>query len=113
MAEALRPGGTAEGHVDPGFEPLIEVFDANFRERKDNGSAFAAVVNGRRVVDLWGGTADSRHDRPWNGDTVSVLHSGTKGVVAIALRPSVLACMGLATTRMITIAFTPAFPTAS
>ncbi len=85
MAEALRPGGTAEGHVDPGFEPLIEVFDANFRERKDNGSAFVAVVNGRRVVDLWGGTADSRHDRPWNGDTVSVLHSGTKGVVAIAL----------------------------
>ena len=35
MPEALRSGGTAEGHVDPGFERLIEVFDANFRERKE------------------------------------------------------------------------------
>lgn len=85
MAETLRPGGVAEGYVEPGFERLIDVFDANFTERKDGGSAFAAVVDGQLVVDLWGGVADRRTDRPWTGDTVSVMHSGTKGVVAIAL----------------------------
>ncbi|HYW28894.1 MAG TPA: serine hydrolase domain-containing protein, partial [Gaiellales bacterium] len=48
------------------------------------GAAFAAMVDGRLVVDLWGGETNAG-GRPWQEDTVAVLFSGTKGVVATAL----------------------------
>jgi hypothetical protein len=48
------------------------------------GGAFAAVVDGRTVVDLWAGTAD-RQGRPWRRDTAAVVFSGTRGVVATAV----------------------------
>lgn len=76
---------TAGGFTAEGFERVVEVFNENFATRKDTGSAFAAVVDGQLAVDLWGGVADRRTARPWTGDTVTVMHSGTKGVVATAL----------------------------
>lgn len=76
---------TLHGTVAPGFERVADTFAENFTRRRDTGSAFAAVVDGETVVDLWGGVADERTGREWTGDTVSVLHSGTKGLVATAL----------------------------
>jgi CubicO group peptidase (beta-lactamase class C family) len=40
-------------------------------------------VHGRPVVDLWGGTADARTNRPWVEDTVAVVFSAAKGATAI------------------------------
>ncbi len=76
---------TSDGTVAVGFERVRNVFAENFCDRRDTGSAFAVFVDGEVVVDLWGGVADERTGAPWNGDTVSVLHSGTKGLVAAAL----------------------------
>lgn len=73
------------GFVAPGFEPVAEAFEANFRERGDVGGAFAAVQDGELVVDLWGGLADSKAGRRWERDTAVVVFSGTKGVVALCL----------------------------
>ena len=78
-------GFTPEGFTAEGFERVADVFTENFATRKDTGSAFAVVVDGELVVDLWGGVADKRTGHPWTGDTVTVMHSGTKGVVATAL----------------------------
>ena len=36
------------------------------------------------MVDLWGGVADPKTNKPWARDTVSIVFSCTKGVVAIA-----------------------------
>jgi CubicO group peptidase (beta-lactamase class C family) len=36
------------------------------------------------VVDLWGGFANEERNRPWNEDTLCVLFSATKGIVATA-----------------------------
>ena len=44
----------------------------------------AAVVDGELVVDLWGGTA-SADGRTVAADTVCVVASGSKGVVAVAM----------------------------
>src|SRR5690606_34395118 len=49
-------------------------------ERADVGAAFAAVQDGRLVVDLWGGLAAP--GRPWQRDTLQVIYSGTKGLMA-------------------------------
>jgi CubicO group peptidase (beta-lactamase class C family) len=69
----------------PGFEPVAEEFERNFAERGELGAAFAAIVEGELVVDLWGGLADRSQGRPWERDTLQLIFSGTKGLVAICL----------------------------
>jgi CubicO group peptidase (beta-lactamase class C family) len=82
-----RPGPpetAVEGTVASGFEPLREAFaEVVASQTAESGAAFAATVEGRTVVDLWGGCADA--DRRWQAGTLCVLFSGTKGVVATAL----------------------------
>ncbi len=70
----------AEGFVAPGYEAVAEEFERNFTERADVGAGFAAVQDGRLVVDLWGGLAAP--GRPWQRDTLQIIYSGTKGLMA-------------------------------
>jgi CubicO group peptidase (beta-lactamase class C family) len=78
-------GVTVHGHVAPGFERVAEAFERNVVERGELGAAFAAVRDGRMVVDLWGGLADRASGRPWREDTLQLVFSGTKGLVATCL----------------------------
>lgn len=74
-----------DGYVAPGYEPVREAFERNFTERGELGAAFAAVRDGRSVVDLWGGLADRQSGRPWREDTLQLIYSGTKGLVALCV----------------------------
>jgi CubicO group peptidase (beta-lactamase class C family) len=74
---------TVEGEVASGFEPVAEAFAAEV-PADGPGAAFAAYVDGQPVVDVWRGTADDR-GQPWQRDTVCLVASGTKGVVATAM----------------------------
>ena len=68
------------GLVAPGYEAVAGEFRTNFRERGDNGAAFAAVVDGKTVIDMWGGWADRANQRPWSFDTIAGIFSGTNGL---------------------------------
>ena len=74
---------SVHGDVAPGFEPVQEAFAATFTRFGEQGAACAAYVDGRKVVDLWGGEADRESGRPWTDDTLSVIWSATKGAVAV------------------------------
>ena len=70
------------GYVEAGFEGVREAFAHNFTDHGEVGAGVAAYVGGRKVVDLWGGTAD--HDgTPYGEDTLQLVFSTTKGVTAI------------------------------
>jgi CubicO group peptidase (beta-lactamase class C family) len=71
-----------DGWVAPGFEPVREAFEINFTDHGELGAAFAATLHGAPVVDLWGGIANSPDSTPWTRDTLQVVFSGTKGLVA-------------------------------
>lgn len=73
----------AEGFVAPGYEAVAEEFERNFSQRGDVGAAFAANLQGHPVVDIWGGTAAP--GRPWQQDTLSLVFSCTKGLVAACM----------------------------
>ncbi len=73
------------GTVAPGYEPVKEAFEANFRERNEVGAACSVSVDGQLVVDLWGGVADPKTNRPWVEDTMVNVFSTTKGVSSLAL----------------------------
>lgn len=71
------------GTVAAGFEPVGEAFESNFAERGDVGAACCVYLDGRPVVDLWGGLADARTGQEWAEDTLTLVYSTTKGVTAI------------------------------
>lgn len=70
-----------QGHAEPGWEAVADVFAANFAEGRELGSACCVYADGEPVVDLWGGRADD--ERPWREDTVVLAFSTTKGATAI------------------------------
>ncbi len=73
------------GYVAPGFRRVAEEFRRNFTERGDLGAAFAVIRDDEPLVDLWGGIADRAGGRPWTADTLQILFSGTKGLVAACI----------------------------
>jgi CubicO group peptidase (beta-lactamase class C family) len=73
------------GYAAPGFSQVAEEFCRNFTVRGDLGASFAVVRDGEPLVDLWGGIADRASARPWSADTLQILFSGTKGLVATCL----------------------------
>jgi CubicO group peptidase (beta-lactamase class C family) len=81
------------GTVAPGFERVAEAFERNFADGLEVGAACAVRVGGEQVVDLWGGIADPATGRPYDGDTLQLVFSSTKGIVAVAAH--VLAQQGL------------------
>jgi len=80
---ALDDGRSLHGFVDSGYGVVMDAFVANFVERRDLGAGCAVYVDGRAVVDLWGGLADVRSTRRWDHDTAAVIFSCSKGLLAI------------------------------
>jgi CubicO group peptidase (beta-lactamase class C family) len=70
------------GSVAPGFEVVRDAFAAQLHDLGDGGAAFAAVIGGNVVVDLWAGCAGAR---AWSRETRAVIMSATKGVAATAV----------------------------
>ncbi|HEY8699034.1 MAG TPA: serine hydrolase domain-containing protein [Rhizomicrobium sp.] len=76
-----------DGLCDPRFAPVREAFRDNFEKRGEPGAALAVSLDGRPVVDLWGGWADRARSTPWQRDTLVNVFSVSKAFCAIcALR---------------------------
>ncbi|HXR36734.1 MAG TPA: serine hydrolase domain-containing protein, partial [Candidatus Binataceae bacterium] len=71
-----------DGECDSRFARVREAFAENFAKRGDVGAAVAVTIDGRPVIDLWGGHADKDRTRPWTRDTIVNVYSATKGVAA-------------------------------
>ncbi|MFG3640879.1 serine hydrolase domain-containing protein [Micromonospora sp. NPDC047762] len=71
------------GDVDDRFGRVADVFRDNFTSRGEVGAAVTVYVRGRKVVDLYGGVADTRTGRQWDAQTSVVVFSCTKGILAI------------------------------
>jgi len=78
-------GGTAvHGYVEEGWGKVADAFRANFDgDPGEVGAACCVYVDGRAVVDVWGGLSDAEAKRPWNEDTIALVASTTKGATAI------------------------------
>jgi CubicO group peptidase (beta-lactamase class C family) len=78
------PETIIHGETEPGFAPVREAFQSLFRDQGEVGSALCLVLDGRTVVDIWGGSADAARTRPWQRDTIVNVYSTTKGITAVA-----------------------------
>jgi CubicO group peptidase (beta-lactamase class C family) len=74
--------GRVDGTCDAAFAGVRDVFEASF-DKGEVGAGVAVYVDGKQVVDLWGGWADGARTRPWAEDTIVNTFSTTKGMTTI------------------------------
>jgi CubicO group peptidase (beta-lactamase class C family) len=79
-----RSGTVIQGRVEAGWGKVADAFRGNFEGKPGEvGAACCVYLDGRAVVDLWGGFADREVNRPWSEDTIALVASTTKGATAI------------------------------
>jgi CubicO group peptidase (beta-lactamase class C family) len=86
VTQVETPGGVEiaiSGTVEPGYEGVRDAFATNFAEHGEVGAGFSLVVDGRTVVDLWGGVADATTGAAYTDDTLQLVFSTTKGATAL------------------------------
>src|SRR4051812_10865622 len=74
--------GAVEGHCDPRFRGVLDAFVHNFEMRGEVGASVCLTLEGRTVVDLWGGRT-AVGGEAWKQDTISIVFSCTKGASAL------------------------------
>jgi CubicO group peptidase (beta-lactamase class C family) len=72
-----------DGFVEKGFEGVRDAFAKNFESHGEVGAGFALHVDGKKVVDIWGGIADVKTGRPYTEDSLQLVFSTTKGATAM------------------------------
>ena len=71
------------GTCEERFAGVAEVLAANLEAGADVGASVAVFLEGRPVVDIWGGHADAERTRPWERDTITNVFSTTKTMTAL------------------------------
>src|ERR1700722_1728316 len=74
--------GVVEGTFDARFRGVLDAFVANFETRDEGGASLCLTVEGKSVIDVWGGRKTPDGD-PWERDTISIIFSSTKGASAL------------------------------
>jgi CubicO group peptidase (beta-lactamase class C family) len=72
-----------QGYCHQSFQGVREAFERNFSEGLELGASLAIEIDGKRMVDLWGGHADMDRQIPWRRDTLSIVFSNTKPATAL------------------------------
>lgn len=109
MSSGSQPGASREhdpdapvhGHVEPGFVAVRAAFARNFAaspagegqsaDPGDLGASLCVILDGRVVVDLWGGWADIARTREWQADTLVNAYSVGKSITAATVLAMVAA----------------------
>ena len=81
MGQAYGKDYKVEGTVDPGYESVKEMFEANFKAGREDNAQLCVYVGDELVVDLWGYSSD----QAYNGDTLTNVFSSTKSLTAISM----------------------------
>jgi len=74
-----------DGFCEERFKSVKEVFQSNFDDNLEVGASFAVTLNGKHVVDLWGGYANAAKTKEWKKNTIVNVYSTTKVMTAICI----------------------------
>jgi CubicO group peptidase (beta-lactamase class C family) len=74
--------GAVEGQCDARFRPVLDVFVRNFEQHGEVGASLCISLEGRTVIDVWGGRK-SVGGEAWSADTIGIVFSCTKGASAL------------------------------
>ncbi len=72
-----------EGTCDAKFAAVKDIFAENFAEHDELGAAVAVYLDGKPVIDMWGGFRDAARTRRWSEDTMACGFSVSKAYVSV------------------------------
>lgn len=81
--EARSGSFSLHGHYLPQYRQVVEAFIENFTVEDEVGAAVSIMVNGEKVIDVWGGWRNSAMTTPWDAHTTVCMMSVAKGITAI------------------------------
>lgn len=85
MSIEVAGAKTVDGEADERFAGLVDAFRANLEDGQELGGSLCVLVDGRPVVDVWGGWSDAQRTVPWGRDTLTNVWSISKTVTSLAL----------------------------
>ena len=71
------------GRCDKKFAAIREILTASLSAGDDLGASVALTIDGKSVIDIWGGWSDAAKTLPWNTDTVTNVWSTTKTMTSL------------------------------
>ncbi|KAL4903837.1 hypothetical protein BDW74DRAFT_168699 [Aspergillus multicolor] len=74
----------AHGHCDGTFQPLRDLLNQFLNDESELGASICVNIDGRNVVDLWGGYCNAKQTKAWERDTITTIWSTTKVITALA-----------------------------
>lgn len=75
---------TLQGHCDAAFNNVRELLEQNISSAEELGLSLCVDIDGKNVLDLWGGYADQERSKPWSKDTIVCPWSMSKCVTNLA-----------------------------
>jgi CubicO group peptidase (beta-lactamase class C family) len=73
------------GYCEEKFDEVKKAFEKNLNSGKECGASFSVTIEGKTVIDLWGGYADAAKTKPWQKDTIVNVYSTSKFATAICV----------------------------
>ena len=73
-----------KGYCEPKFDSVAREFSSLWDDI-EIGASLAIYVDGKAVVDLWGGFTDAQRSKIWQRDTLVNIYSATKGIIALTI----------------------------
>ena len=73
-----------EGQCEERFEKLRTFFKEFVDSEEELGASLCVDIDGKTVVDLYGGFADEARTKPWEKDSITNIFSSSKAVTALA-----------------------------
>jgi CubicO group peptidase (beta-lactamase class C family) len=76
---------TVQGHCDKKFTKVKDLLEQNISSGKELGASITVNVDGKDVVNIWGGHVDHERQKSWQEDTITNIFSSTKTIAAFAI----------------------------
>ena len=73
---------SVDGFCDPEFSELEDIFSKAVKSGFDDGAGFSLEVEGKEVLNLWGGFSDRERQKIWKKDTLVNVFSVTKAMTS-------------------------------
>ncbi|CAF3454960.1 unnamed protein product [Rotaria socialis] len=89
IASSVLGGNTTDynihGTITPRWEFVLDLFKDNFIHDRDLGASVAVYHQGKLAIELWGGWFDQSKTKLYDDNTLQLVFSSTKGLVAVAV----------------------------
>ncbi|KAF5535799.1 beta-lactamase [Fusarium mexicanum] len=73
------------GTCDPRFQGVCSLLEKYIKSGEEVGASITIDIDGKEVVDIWGGYADKERTKPWEKDTIVNVFSCTKTITSLAV----------------------------